>query len=146
MKIMKADKTNIDKATEFALKLWPEHTWEQLYEEFKDLLLSEKDEVFLAKVEDVFVGFVHISIRHDYVEGSNTSPVGYIEAIYVEKQYRKRGISKKLVEAGEQWAKALGCLQMASDTELHNVDSQRFHKKLGFKEANRIVAFIKEID
>lgn len=50
------------------------------------------------------------------------------------------------MRTGEQWAKSLGCTELASDAELDNVDSHDFHKKIGFHEAGRIVAFIKKID
>jgi len=145
MKIVKADSSNLNELTELALKLWPDNEQEHLRAEFEELLDSERDILYLAIVESGFVGFIHMSLRVDYVEGSNSSPVGYIEGIYVEENYRNRGISKRLVEDGEQWSKSLGCHQIASDTQLDNVISQEFHKKIGFKEAGRIVAFIKDI-
>jgi aminoglycoside 6'-N-acetyltransferase I len=85
-------------------------------------------------------------LRIDYVEGSSSSPVGYIEVIFVEASHRNKGISKRLVKEGEGWSKSLGCRELASDTELHNKESQEFHKRIGFEEAGRIVFFIKEIE
>lgn len=145
MLIVKAENSNLDEAATLALKLWPDNSWEHLKAEFELLLKSEKDTLYLAIVEGAYVGFIHMSLRGDYVEGSNSSPVGYVEGIYVEENFRNRGISKRLIEAGEQWSKSLGCSQIASDTELDNHGSQEFHKKIGFREANRIVAFIKDL-
>lgn len=145
MNIEKASKSNLDELTTLALKLWPDNSWEHLKSEFAELLESEKDIVYIATVKDSIVGFIQMSIRYDYVEGSKTSPVGYIEGIYVDQLHRKKGISRQLVEAGERWAKSFGCSEIASDTEMENIDSQRFHKQIGFREAGRIVCFIKEI-
>ncbi|MBU5444712.1 aminoglycoside 6'-N-acetyltransferase [Paenibacillus sp. MSJ-34] len=145
MFIVKADISTLDELTTLALKLWPDNSREYVRSEFEELLESEKDIFYLAFVEGVYVGFIHMSLRHDYVEGSHSSPVGYVEGIYVDHKYRRKGISKKLVEAGEQWSKSLGCSQMASDTQLDNDGSQQFHKKIGFREAGRIVAFIKDL-
>ncbi|CAH0121106.1 Aminoglycoside N(6')-acetyltransferase type 1 [Paenibacillus sp. CECT 9249] len=145
MFIVKADISTLDELTTLALKLWPDHSRDDIRSEFEELLESEKDIFYLAFVEGVYVGFIHMSLRHDYVEGSHSSPVGYVEGIYVDDKYRRKGISKKLVEAGEQWSKSLGCSQMASDTQLDNDGSQQFHKKIGFREAGRIVAFIKDL-
>ena len=50
-----------------------------------------------------------------------------------------------LVECVEDWGKEKGCSEMASDCELDNYLSVDFHKALGFKEANRLVCFIKGI-
>ena len=145
MEIVQADEINVDEVTRLALKLWPENSWEHLRADFEELLQSENDMLYLAKSQQNYVGFIHLSIRTDYVEGSNSSPVGYVEGIYVEQDYRNQGISRRLVEAGEKWAKSIGCTQMASDTELTNHASQAFHTKIGFTEANRIVAFIKDL-
>ncbi|MDR6726346.1 aminoglycoside 6'-N-acetyltransferase I [Paenibacillus amylolyticus] len=145
MEIVHADETTLDELTQLALKLWPENSWQHLRADFEDVLQSEKDRLYLAKSQQSYVGFIHLSIRTDYVEGSNSSPVGYVEGIYVEQECRNQGISKRLVEAGEKWAKSVGCTQIASDTELTNHSSQAFHAKIGFTEANRIVAFIKDL-
>jgi aminoglycoside 6'-N-acetyltransferase I len=146
VRIEQANPTNLDDVTRLALKLWPEHAWRELRNELEDLLASEKDRIFLAVKEGDTIGFVHMSLRFDYVEGSSSSPVGYVEGIYVDENYRNQGVSRKLVEAGEAWAKSLGCKEIGSDTELDNHGSQAFHQRIGFKEAGRIVAFIKEID
>ncbi|WP_026021457.1 aminoglycoside 6'-N-acetyltransferase [Paenibacillus senegalensis] len=146
MRIEKASQSTLDEVTKLALKLWPDNSREILRTEFADMLESRKDIVFLAVMDGGYIGFVHMSLRYDYVEGSNSSPVGYVEGIYVEENYRNHGVSRKLVEAGEQWAKSLGCTEIASDTQWDNYGSQEFHKKIGFKEAGRIVAFIKNID
>ncbi|MDU0329511.1 GNAT family N-acetyltransferase [Paenibacillus sp. 3LSP] len=146
MRIEQANPTNLDDVTRLALKLWPEHAWRELRNELEDLLASEKDRIFLAVKKGDTIGFLHMSLRFDYVEGSSSSPVGYVEGIYVDENYRNQGVSRKLVEAGEAWAKSLGCKEIGSDTELDNHGSQAFHQRMGFKEAGRIVAFIKEID
>ncbi len=43
------------------------------------------------------------------------------------------------------WAKEQGCKEFASDVELSNIVSQEVHEKMGFKEVNRVVCYIKEI-
>jgi aminoglycoside 6'-N-acetyltransferase I len=84
-------------------------------------------------------------LRHDYVEGTKTSPVGYLEGIYVREEYRRSGVAKELLECCEQWAKEKGCTEFASDCELTNEKSIAFHSAAGFSEANRIVCFTKTI-
>lgn len=145
MIIEKANQTNLDDVTRLAMMLWPDHLFSDLRIEFEEMLESEKDIVFLAVVAGNPVGFIHMSLRVDYVEGATSSPVGYVEGIYVEELHRKKGISKRLVQEGERWARSLGCKEIASDTSFDNYGSQEFHKKIGFREAGRIVAFIKEL-
>lgn len=145
MIIEQLNNQNIDQAAQLAHQLWPEAELSELKQEFAEKINSNSSEVYLARSSGQYIGFIEMSLRFDYVEGSHSSPVGYIEGIYVAQSYRKQGISRKLVEAGEAWARAQGCSELASDTELANIDSQQFHQKLGFAEANRIVSYIKSI-
>src|SRR5215470_19620042 len=55
------------------------------------------------------VGFVEASKRVDYVNGTNTSPVAFLEGLYVEPVSRGNGIARELVAAVEAWAAAKGC-------------------------------------
>ena len=144
-KIVEAHIEDLEDLVSMALDLWPEDTVDELKEEFTELLESEDDDVFLYQVKGENIGFIHVAIRHDYVEGSDSSPVGYVEGIYVKADYRNKGIARELVKKGEQWALSKECYQMGSDIEYDNTVSYDFHKKIGFQEANRIICFIKEI-
>ena len=144
--ITEANEKNIDSITELAIKLWPDNEFQDLKNEFKSMLNTEKHKSFLYLVDDKPIGFVHMSIRTDYVEGSDSSPVGYVEGIYVEAEFRRQGISKELLDRGEAWAKEKGCTQIGSDIEYDNTTSYHFHKGIGFKEANRLICFIKDIE
>jgi len=143
--IVKAEQSHLHQVTNLAMQLWPDNIESELRADFAEILDSSTDIVYLANAEELSIGFIHMSLRHDYVEGSDSSPVGYVEGIYVDTVFRHRGISTRLLAAVEEWSRSMGCSQIASDTELDNLGSQEFHKKLGFEEANRIVAFIKNL-
>ena len=59
--------------------------------------------------------------------------------------FRRRGIAKALLTACEQWAREKGCREFASDCELSNDQSLSFHLRSGFREANRIICFVKAL-
>ena len=130
---------------ELAMKLWKGHSIQEMSKMF-DALLSGDDAVcFLQYVDGKAVGFAQCQLRHEYVEGTDSSPVGYLEGIFVEDAYRKHGHAKTLLRACETWAKEKHCTEFASDCELENSDSLRFHTAMGFEVANRIICFRKEI-
>ena len=79
----------------------------------------------------------------DYVEGCRTRPVGYIEGLYVQDDYRHRGIGRRLVTAAEAWAKARGCQEMGSDAFIDDEGSLAFHKAVGYREIERHVVLLK---
>lgn len=143
--IVQVNDENKSRWIELAQKLWPESEEIELREELLANLKSGKETAFLFQIEGVLVAFINVSIRVDYVEGSEKSPVGYVEGIYVEPEYRDKKIALQLFKKAEKWAINRGCTQMGSDIELENVNSYKFHKKIGFKEANRIICFIKDI-
>ena len=130
---------------ELAIQLWNNHTVPELEEMFENLIQSEKAICFIKYVDNIAVGFAQCQIRTDYVEGTETSPVGYLESIFVVETYRHNGYAKELLKECEKWAKEKSCTEFASDCELDNVDSLRFHMAMGFEEANRIICFKKNI-
>lgn len=143
--IRKAELQDIGVVTQLALGLWLYHDDAQLREEMEQILSLKDAAIFLACDEQVAVGFAQCQLRRDYVEGTETSPVGYLEGIYVEEAYRGRGYAKQLLHSCECWAKELGCSEFASDCELDNVESLCFHLKVGFTEVNRIICFSKKL-
>ena len=118
---------------------------EGLAEEFTQLLESKACAVFLLHIGGKPAGFAQCQLRHDYVEGTDTSPVGYLEGIYVLPEHRSQGLARELLARCEQWAREQGCTEFASDCELDNDGSLAFHLKMGFTEANRIICFTKKL-
>ncbi len=128
-----------------ALRLWPDHGAEDLEAELRELMLDEEAACFVKYVGGRPVAFAQCQLRHDYVEGTESSPVGYLEGIFVLEGYRKNGYAAELLSECERWAREKGCTEFASDCELSNADSLNFHMSLGFEEANRIICFRKDL-
>ena len=131
--------------TELGLLLHTEYSFEGLLDEYRQVMSDGNQVIFLALDDDKAVGFAHCSLRHDYVEGTSGGTIGYLEGIYVAPEYRLNGVAKALVGEGERWASGNGCAEFASDCLLDNTDGYKFHLKIGFKEANRIICFTKDI-
>ena len=143
--IRKAETKDLPILAELACKLWTDNTMEEMQTDIADMLVKSDSTFFLAYAEATAVGFAQCQLRYDYVEGTQFSPVGYLEGIYVADGYRKQGIAKDLLCACENWAKAKGCTEFASDCELDNTQSLQFHLNVGFEEANRIICFVKKL-
>ncbi len=143
--IRKAEEKDLKAAAALAAELWPENTAEALLPEFRALLERGEGALFLASEEGGEAGFAQVQLRHDYVEGTKTSPVGYLEGVYVREKARGRGVARVLLAACEAWAFGQGCREFASDCELDNDASLAFHLHSGFTEANRIVCFVKTL-
>lgn len=143
--IQAADKNDIDSLADLAVILWDDNSIEDLTHEFSEILLRDDARFFIKYENKTPVGFAQCQLRHDYVEGTQTSPVGYLEGIFVMDASRRRGYAKELLAECEKWAKEMGCREFASDCEITNEESFRFHKAMNFTEANRIICFTKKL-
>ncbi len=145
VRIRRAVPEDLPAVVRMTLALWSDHTEEDMAEEMRPLLTDRECVVFLAWMDEDPVGFAQCQLRHDYVEGTESSPVGYLEGIWTGEAYRRAGLARALLERCEEWAKSMGCGEFASDCELTNRDSIQFHLHTGFSEANRIACFVKTI-
>ncbi len=117
----------------------------ELEADFGEIVSNNDAVCFIKHVDDVPVGFAQCQLRYDYVEGTHSSPVGYLEGIFVVPEYQHKGYAKELFNECELWAKEKGCSEFASDCELDNTNSFNFHMAMGFEEANRVICFRKEL-
>ncbi|MBU1178653.1 GNAT family N-acetyltransferase [Patescibacteria group bacterium] len=147
MNFTSANKENFDQWLAMGLALWPKHSVESLKKEFQEILENKNEKVVLCEDDNGEpIAFMNLSLRHDYVEGAFSKPVAYLEGIYVKDKYRHQGIAKEFIKIAEKWAKKNDCQELGSDALIDNLDSHKFHQKLGFSKANTIVHFIKKVN
>ncbi|MVA17781.1 GNAT family N-acetyltransferase [Agrobacterium vitis] len=128
--------------------LWPHHMIEDHRAELVRTFLSESGKAiaFIARNSaNEAVGFAEASLRHDYVNGCSSSPVLFLEGIYVRPADRRQGIAGLLCNAVAEWGKSLGCVEFGSDAPLDNSASHALHTALGFEETQRVVFFRKPL-
>jgi aminoglycoside 6'-N-acetyltransferase I len=139
--------TQADKSSwlQMRQRLWPEAPIQYLDFDLDDRLADPDYAVFVASGGDEnLIAFIEAGLRQ-YGEGCETSPVGYIEAWYVDEHLRGQKLGRELVNAAEHWAREKGCREMASDTWLENESSIAAHLKLGYVETERLVHFMKRL-
>jgi aminoglycoside 6'-N-acetyltransferase I len=137
--------TSEDKSNWLRLRqrLWPDAPIEYLDFDLDNRLTDPDYAIFVAsRGEEGLIAFIEARLR-DHGEGCETSPVGYIEAWYVDESLRGQKLGRELVYAAEQWAREKGCREMASDTWLENEASIAAHLRLGYRETERLVHFAK---
>jgi aminoglycoside 6'-N-acetyltransferase I len=124
--------------------LWPDASAEDHEADAATSLGTADHAAFVAEGQSgEVVGFAEAPLRRDYVNGCDTSPVAFLEGIYVEAAHRGSSVGRALLGAVETWARASGCSELASDALLDNHQSQAFHKALSFEDTERVVYFRK---
>lgn len=137
-----AHPTSADDAAWLRLRaeLWPHVTNSEHIADL-ELWLQAGHFACLAYVDQTPVGLAEASCRTDYVNGTSTSPIAFLEGLYVVPVYRRRGVASSLVAEVRRWAQSRGFTELASDAVLDNTVSHAVHRALGFVETERVIYF-----
>ena len=126
--------------------LWDEADEDDHRSEMVDII-EHSDSQFVVVADaggGKLAGFLEASIR-TFAEDCISDHVGYLEGWFVEDDYRQFGIGRALVAFAEQWARAHGCTEMASDAEVGNDVSLTAHLRLCYTETSRLIHLRKEL-
>ena len=126
-------------------ELWPHAGEDESAAEIAQMLAGDGRQLIACDDAGAAIGFAEASLRHDHVNGCETSPVAFLEGIYVRPAWQHRGVGRALVTTLEGWARDLGITEFASDIDLANTQSHGFHSAIGFEETQRVVYFRKPL-
>lgn len=110
--------------------------------------IADSDIWFCYFIEDKAgetIGLVELSSRN-IVDGCLSSPVAYLEGLYLQAEYRGRGLGRQAMRLVLDWCRERGFSELATDAELENVGAQSFYRSLGFEETDRVVEYRIQID
>lgn len=128
--------------------LWPHHAEPEQGRDIEAYVAGRQDAVLLVAERDAggLCGFAELGLR-SYAEDCRPGPrgVGFLEGWWVDADRRRDGVGRALVDAGERWARELGCLDLGSDALLGNELSRAAHLALGFEEVARVMQFCKPL-
>lgn len=127
--------------------LWPGCAREQHLDEMRACVAEPRrfGQFIAYSATREAVGFAEASVRADYVNGTESSPVAFLEGLYVVPQARRRGVAAFLVAAVCEWGRGAGCGEIASDAALENSVGHVVHRALGFEETERVVYFRRKL-
>ena len=150
MSVRLARLSDVAELTRLRHALWPEGSLEEHRAEIEAVLAGAWSAtypyvIFVSESEGLPVGFAEVTLRSRADGCDPARPVGYLEGWYVDSSCRRRGLGAALLHAAEDWARAQGCTEIASDTWLDNPLSQRVHEALGFEVVDRVVNYRKAL-
>lgn len=145
MRIETCSTEMLDQWVALRFALWPDADRGQTIAEAPAMLVRPDLLVLVAREKDMVTGFAEAAICRDYVNGCETSPVAFVEGIYVMPECRRQGIAGALIAVVEQWAREQGLRELASDALLENSQSHAMHVALGFSQTERVVYFCKPL-
>ena len=145
--VRRTKEADIGAWAELRAALWPEDDARSHAAEIRRALAQPNGMVafLVIDAEGRACGFAEATLRRDYVNGTESSPVGFLEGWYVAPGARGRGAGRALIAAVEQWTREQGCAELASDALLDNEASHCAHAACGFEETERVVYFRKRL-
>ena len=143
VRVTPASSAEIEPWAAMRAALWPDAGIEALRAEALAWDASRGIALLAFEHEGRAIGMAEASLRHDYVNGTASSPVGFLEAWYVQAGHRGHGVGRALIAAVEAWTRDHGCSELASDALLENIGSHAAHAACGFEETGRVVFFRK---
>lgn len=123
-----------------------EALWPDCSDADNDAWFARDDATTLLAIRDdgTLCGFVEVGAR-SIADSCETSPVGYIEGWYVDPDMRSQGVGRALLAAAEQWARARGYREMASDALADNSVSIEAHQRCGYERLETVTQFRKSL-
>ena len=137
---------DVERWLNLRVALWPEQALDVHREEVARLLSGDQQKCCFVAVglDGAIAGFIEMAIR-SAAEGCGTSPVAYIEGIFVVPRARRMGLAQRLLNVAEEWAARRNLLEIAADVAIDNSLGQQLHLGCGFDEVSRRVAYRREV-
>lgn len=148
--VRKAGIADLSTITAMCVALWPEGSPDEHEGEARAKLEGKPQGTLpltLLVAEDAgqVIGFIEVGLR-SHADGCDPAkPVGFIEGWYVDPLHRGKGVGGALMRAAEDWSRAQGCHEVASDTWADNQPSIDAHRALGFEIVDTCVNFRKSL-
>jgi GNAT superfamily N-acetyltransferase len=106
-------------------------------------IVSRDDQQFLvAVVEDRPIAWVHAAV----VELVESAAFVIIAGLVVDKDYRRQGIARLLMERVEEWASRRGCFIIRLNSSSTRTGAHRFYEQLGYENIKTQYSFAKALD
>ncbi len=140
------DKTELRKLylalEEDGVRYQPEHfvIGERTDEFFQSIFDANNQDILVADIDGVVVGFVHVMIlQQKKVSCLKPQSVVYMQDLCVREDMRNNRIGAKLVRAAKDYGKEHGVDFIRTQVFPGNVDGMRFYERNGFCEMMKTI-------
>jgi GNAT superfamily N-acetyltransferase len=105
-------------------------------------VLPREDRLLLAVEGDQLIGYAHLRVAHDLTHEETAEVV----SIVVHTSRRREGIGRRLISAAETWARESGKARLLLHTDVVRTDAHAFYVALGYREANTMIEFVRDLE
>jgi hypothetical protein len=102
----------------------------QATEQVRELSKTGSDPIFLAVADGQVLGLLALHLRRML---QYASPVVRVTALVVDRQARRRGVGKLLMERAEQIGSAAGCEFVELTSAVDRTEAHAFYRSIGYE-------------
>lgn len=118
--------------TEYNLKWAHSEEGEQYFRK-----MIETGITLVAEVNSSVVGYIVVAVFHQSFRREN--PIAELENMFIDTEYRRKGIGKKLVEEARKIAMERGAKRLKVEASMKNEQAINFYKECGFEDFDIIL-------
>ena len=138
MKIRKVEQSDFAEWLRLRKLLYPEYSSDELMYEIREIFFNRNVvgelDYFVCVVENEkleLCGFCETSLR-EKDPCSQTGPVGYVESLFVDSNFRMKGLAQGMLIECEEWVRNKNCVDFWVDTEEKFIGALQCYQKFGF--------------
>jgi GNAT superfamily N-acetyltransferase len=117
-------------------------THENAADRLSRILLREDQQLFVADVDGRAAGWVHVAVA-EYIDAE---PFAVIAGLVVDRDHRRAGVGRALMDRAEIWARDRGCSIVRLASSATRKAAHRFYENLGYTNIKTQYSFIKPLD
>jgi len=106
------------------------------------ILQRENQALFVADANGCAVGWVHLVFN----EPVDVEPFVMISGLVVDRDRRRQGIGRSLLQRAESWAREQGCAMLRLSSSVARTEAHRFYEELGYTRIKTQYSFVKPLD
>jgi GNAT superfamily N-acetyltransferase len=134
--------SDADAIAELTTQLGYDLTEEDSAHRLSRILLRNDQQFFVADLDNRAVGWVHVVLA-EYVDAE---AFVVIAGLVVDRNYRRRGIGRVLMDRAEIWARERGCSIVRLTSSSTRTTAHRFYENLGYTNIKTQYSFVKPLD
>ena len=85
---------------------------------------------FVADIGGKIVGSCYIALIPNITR--QCRPIGFVENVVVDSDYRRRGVGRKLMNAATEYAKEQNCYKVTLQSGVKREEAHKFYESVGF--------------
>lgn len=143
MKIRTVEQSDFPEWLRLRELLYPEYESKELMREIEAIYFNKNVDgeldYFVCVVEKIdtgLFGMCEISLR-ETDPNFEKGPVGYVESLYVDSEFRMKGLATGMLNEGEKWVKSNACREFWTDTEDKYDAALLCYERFGFSVVKR---------